>query len=700
MEKTFRSKRLSRKWRWLLLSGMASCFGLAAFASFGNDANLVLAEAEETTAPTTEGTGETSTPTGSGATGAMTYIQGQQITEIGEAKLGAGYSEETMTDAGNNFYTTVTANTHTPYMQTFTISFSSQTTTYIDIQGQVFLTIDDPSFVSDSPVENENDPLPEFNAQVFRIETGRRDNPDIYIPAKETKNGFFVMNVTGIYSGAVSDKYTDVIENIYIPSEIVSAAEGALEVANPNCQIHFEAESLPEEFDPAFTNLPEENIHFGVELPYDKANYFVRNTNKEGNQTDNFMMGFDAGDESPYKPELLNITYDLVKEDGTRTTYNRDLPLSFGTYNSYYDAIGERLGSYAFNRTVSIPVEADEEIDPNSLVFSNIYQTDALERPFRPNTDGTCYYSVARPVYSNEYDSDEFLTIEFDHVATFAGYTAIYLKSEQFPDIYKIVNPTMYETAKRYLDTNSAYIRFAFNTVNSMVYNVSYEYDGQLIEKQFTASAKTDSFEINSKPIGFLFKNSDIGEGFSAENLKSFGFENFAVRVDVMLRSSAETLGRTASTISFGRYNILSDEQEFHLTNANAGLIWTFVIYTIAVAAIAISLYIYKLKKFKNDEFRRLKPKQFIKTGLLAYVLFGIITFFIAFCSVRWAFLTNSLVVFNPADPFVIVFGIIAIIATGYYIRWLAIAIKNEKERRKAIKLKLDSDINDDDGTK
>ena len=700
MEKTFRFKRPSRKWRWLLFSGIASSFAIAAFGALNYKPNLVVAEAETTIETFDDSNATTSdSNSGTGQTGAMSYIEGKQITEIGEAKLGAGYSEETMTDAGNNFYTTVTANTHTPYMQTFTISFSSQTTTYVDTLGQVFLTIDDSNFVSDTPVSDENDPLPEFNAQVFRIETGRRDNPDIYIPARETKAGFFVMNVTGIFSGAVSEEYTEAIENIYIPSEIVTAAEGALDVANPNCQIHFEADALPEEFDPAYTNLPEENIHFGVELPYNKTNYMVRNTNKEGNQTDNFMMGFDAGDESPYKPQLLNVTYDLVK-GGTRTTYNRDLPLSFGTYNSYYDAIGERLGSYALNRTVSIPVEADEEIDPTSLVFSNIYQTDALERPFRPNTDGVCYYSVARPVYSNEYDSNEFLTIEFDHVATFAGYTAIYLKSEQFPDIYKIVNPTMYETAKRYLDEDSAYIRFAFNTVNSMVYNLSYEHNGQLIETQFTASAKSDSFEINAKPIGFLFKNSDIGEGFSAENLKSFGFENFAVRVDVMLRSSAETLGRTASTISFGRYNILDDDQDFNLTNVNSGLIWTFIIYTIIIVAIAVSLYIYKLNRFKNDEFRRLKPKQFIKTGILAYVLFGIITFFIAFCSVRWAFLTNSLVVFNPADPFVIVFGIIAIIATGYYIRWLAIAIKNEKERRKAIKLKLDSDINDDDGTK
>ena len=697
MGNTFHPKRPSRKWRWILFAGIASSFALTVFGSLNAGANLVFAEAEST-----ESTAETTDASTSGSTGGQTgtsYIEGEQATEIGEAMVGKGYSEETMTDAGSNFYTTITAYTHTPNMQTFTVNFSSQTTTYTDTQGQVFLTIDDSNFVSDSPVENADDPLPEFNAKVFRIETGRRESPDIYIPARETKAGFFVMNVNGIISGAVSEEDTNSIENIYIPMEIAEAAEGALEVGNPNCQIHFESETLPEGFNPAFTNLPEENIHFGVELPYDKTAHLVRNTNKEGNTKDNYMLGFDLGNESSYQKQLLNITYDLVK-DGVRTTYNRDLPLSFGTYNSYYDAIGERVGSYSFSRTVSIPAEAGEEIDPSSLVFSNIYETDALERPFTPNTEDACFYSAARPVYRNEYDSNEFLTIEFDHLSTFGGYTAIYLKSEQFPEIYKIVNPTMYETAKSYLDNNTGYIRFAFNTINSMVYNISYEYEGQLIETQFKAAAKTDSFEINSKPIGFLFKNSDIGKGFSADSLRSFGFENFSVRLDVKLRNSGDTLGRTASNVAFGRYNILDDAEEVDVVNINAGLIWTFVIYTIAVLAISIGLYVYKLKRFKNDEFRRLKPKQFLKTSSLAYVLFGIITFFIAFCAVRWAFMTNSLVVFNPADPYVIVFGIVAIIATGYYIRWLAIAIKNEKERRKAIKLKLDSDINDDDGTK
>ena len=45
-------------------------------------------------------------------------------------------------------------------------------------------------------------------------------------------------------------------------------------------------------------------------------------------------------------------------------------------------------------------------------------------------------------------------------------------------------------------------------------------------------------------------------------------------------------------------------------------------------------------------------------------------------------------------------FGIAAILSVGYYVRYFAVAIKNEMERRKAIKLKLDSDVNDDDGTK
>ena len=84
----------------------------------------------------------------------------------------------------------------------------------------------------------------------------------------------------------------------------------------------------------------------------------------------------------------------------------------------------------------------------------------------------------------------------------------------------------------------------------------------------------------------------------------------------------------------------------------------------------------------------------------MAFFLVGFIVLFVTFCIMRWGFLDNTLVVYNPTDAFVIAFGIAAILSVGYYVRYFVAAIKNEMERRKAIKLKLDSDVNDDDGTK
>ena len=78
---------------------------------------------------------------------------------------------------------------------------------------------------------------------------------------------------------------------------------------------------------------------------------------------------------------------------------------------------------------------------------------------------------------------------------------------------------------------------------------------------------------------------------------------------------------------------------------------------------------------------------------------FLIIAAAIVFILMRVVGFANTIVAFNPTDPILIVFSIAGMIIGGYFIVLLVKAIKVEKERRKAIRLKLNEDV-DDDGTK
>lgn len=695
------SKRPAQLNKWILSMLLGGAFSIAALAGNIPEANIALAAEEETSSTPAEEPGSDSSSS-SPAFSAAGFIKGEQVTELGEARIGAGYSTENSIDAENNFFASIAEASFTPTMQTYTIEFSSEIRVYYSLRRQVMLAIDDPTYAGEISTTGE---LPTYQGYVYSIQiptSGQGANGTIYIPAYQTKAGFHTIEVAAIYPNAVDPETASGIEAIYIPSTVETAFEGALTGLSDTCQLYFEADSLPEDFEEGYTDVPEENIHFGAEIAEAYRSQAGYRDETLGNAKENFMIGFDAGDENENQRQLLNMTYDVVKDDGTRTTYNRDLPISFSSLNAYCDVFGTQVGTSAITKTINLPKDEGESIDPNSIVFSNIYLTDGTTRPYLPDYSSPTYYVSARVSYRYEFDATQFASFRINSISTFAGYTLVSVDTTQNADVYQYVNPTMYESLKDKLANGTSRVRFGLTGLNSTVYSLGYEGEnGEIKQIEMEIRAQTDSFLFgNNDTIGFIFKNSNVGDDFSADKIRSFGFENYSIRLDVIDNGSTTAPTRTSGTVRFGEYMVMNTGDEVHVSNVNTGLLITFIVYTAIMALLTAGLFIYKQQRFKNDEFRRLNPKSFFKNAGLAYLLFGFITFFIAFCVARWGFLANNLVVYNPADVFVIIFGIIAIIAVGYYVRWLFIAINNEKARRKAIKLKLDQDINDDDGTK
>ena len=127
-------------------------------------------------------------------------------------------------------------------------------------------------------------------------------------------------------------------------------------------------------------------------------------------------------------------------------------------------------------------------------------------------------------------------------------------------------------------------------------------------------------------------------------------------------------------------------------------LIIVAIIYIVVFVAGTIGLYFFLKNKYKNDEFRRMKNKPFIIKALLFLLGSMVVVFDIIFIVLRGTALNNAIVVFNPADAFIIVLSVLSVIIIGYFVKYLVGVIKTEKERRRIIKLKLNEDV-EDDGT-
>ena len=690
MDKTFRTRK-RHPLGWLLPFGVASlAFALTAIVG-AKPASVVLAEGEESTSQS----------------GDSTLIQGQQLSEITDAIQGKGYSD-TATDVGGELIVSLTSSTTTDSVQSYSVTFSSSISTVTNSSRNCNITIDDPAYVPDVPVDENNVDedgnviYPTYTGQVYQITDNNVMDSKVYVPTTLQRNGYYILNVVGILPEAIDTETQGSITELYIPESVLTVPENALAGLDENCQIYLQHESQPETFEEGWTDLPDSNIHWNSDWEYPASfRPFVLSGATFGNGKD-FILGYDRGDESPYKAQHLIVTYDMIDSDGSRATYHRELPLTINLANTYRNGVGALVGTYTYSRTIDIPLESGQSIDDESIYISNFFDAvTGTDGNLTPNTD-TNYVAHARISFAQKLDLSDFAEFTYEAAAGFAGYTNITLHSTIKTDIFPVINPSSYSANGHAIEEGNGHIRFRLTSLNNYVYRFGYKgEDGALKESRATISSPLQYFEItNDGSFAFLIKNSDVGEDFTTDNMVSLAIESLTITVDMMNDTTHQAFGHSSVNTRFGLVNLTEDASLANIHDLNWTMILIVIIYTVIMAIGSVGLFFYKTQKFKNDEFRRVKPKSFWYNAGLAYFLFGFILLFFVSCIFRWGAFNNAIVVFNPVDPLVIVFGVLAILSVGYYVRWLIVAIKNEKERRKAIKLKLDSDINDDDGTK
>ena len=91
-----------------------------------------------------------------------------------------------------------------------------------------------------------------------------------------------------------------------------------------------------------------------------------------------------------------------------------------------------------------------------------------------------------------------------------------------------------------------------------------------------------------------------------------------------------------------------------------------------------------------------MNTKSYATTATMGYLTIESVLLLVVFIVIRSTTFANSLIVYNPTDPYIIVLGVVSIILVGYFIRYFVIAAKNNAEKRRRDKLKINQDVIDD----
>lgn len=643
----------------------------------------------------------------------------------------------------------ISQSTLTETSQSLNVIFRSKTVVgFRTAKNNYVVEIDDENFtgdVSNPAVDgydrfDEESNLPIFNGVLSFVTGGSGNNRDVYLPETMTREGSFIIEITKITKDCVTadgaeyhnknrwvdgegENATNRINNIYIPKGITEVEAGAFTgVPATGVTIHVEGSSIPAGYASGWTDAAEENIdvsNSSYKLAVNKkANVGgqVTDLTDELNRPINFILGCQNDDThkgAEYDRPLV-MQYDRVKyENGqevSRTTVFDTLEIT-NTAGNPYDSCG-KISSLSYSRLFGYALEEGETIDDHSIIFHNIMKASSTSV-----IDTSVTYS-AKPVigYGEKISLDKLVSFKGSMNSTFAGYSMFSLTmdknlsitSAKYPEphsLYQDVKQDMYEQNLTKINEGKTKIRYSLYNLYNSAYHFQYVgKDGSLKDVVIPITTKISYQTLDSdkgNKVSILLKDSDIAPDFSADRVRLFELKDITIQMDLLTTSdsgSVSKLGKSEISYKFAYITVFNSEKKITVFNWNLFLILFFVGYVVVYAAAAFGTYKFMKEKFKNDEFRRVNDKKFLKSALLGGGGLGIVLAALLFIIMRTGGFKNTIVVFNPTDPLLIGFSIVAMIITGYFIVYVVKLIKAEKERRKAIRLKLAEDV-DEDGT-
>lgn len=551
-------------------------------------------------------------------------------------------------------------------------------------------------------IENGEEIAPEFSGYVTKISNGQSQG-DVVIPRLFTRNSLFYCHIETIDAAAVAN--WNGIKSITIPKSVIHVGESSFADAPEGIIFNIEyEEAVPEGWDPNW--LPEGCVlntgydYEGEVSKSDREPSQSGNPEQFGDDNKNYIIGYYPSEGKAYP---LVLSYELEEQPGV--LHYQEFNLNTRS-NANYDSVGALISERNTNLSINISLSDEQHINVETLTIYNIYpQTTTTDNVIVPDVTGSTGYYI-KPVLSisHQYNIAEFVDYSFSRISSFANFVAVGMDVDVVqPTIYQTLNNNYYKSNLDNINTGHTVIRYRLTNLNSASYRIVYEGENGLVTKYVPISTPVSYFNFSTSStnnVVFLFDKNTIGDDFSFDKIREFDVENLSFTLDLFIPDKNAIIARSNATTKFGNISIYHHEVQpsLNLFNVDLFLILLFVGYVAIYAAATTIIFFVKKEKYKNDEFRRVKPAKFFKKAAIGLVGLAFIVFALTFIVLRVTVLSNSIVVFNPADPFIIGFGIVSVLAIGYFVKELVAHVKAEKQRKTAIRLQLDKDV-DDDGT-
>ena len=621
--------------------------------------------------------------------------------EIGQNVLKVGITSSSKTTLGQsfNFYFSTGGTGYQDATKTFTVApnDSSFETYYNDEFSQL---TDEQKEEIEELYEKGEYQTKQFVGQLYSLNY-QADKPTIYIPRTLSRGVFFQFKITEIATAALTKEVVDSgVTTVYIPSTVDTIYSSTFTADLPSnfvFNVELQQSEIPETWEAGWNHGA--TVNYGVAMTDKQANVRIAGSSVEyGDKENNFMIGYypETGTQYP-----LVISYKL--QGGDEVYYYEFSKSTTSSVGSIYDAVGYKLYGFSNNLTADLAHDFSQggEVDYSSVVVHNIFAAKQESvggvNQWVPDTT-QAYYSNPTKSFSKTLNISDLIKYEFEGISTFSGYTAVDLKVDQAGDeVYQKMKSSFYKQYASGINSGKIYIRYRFTSLNSCKYHIVYNEDNVDVEKTIQVKTPINNHALSSKTgnsVSFLFKNSEVGKGFSASSIRELSFISFYVTLDLYDRDSG-VVARSGLSSRFGYFMVMPYQNNASLFNIDLMLIIMAAAYTVGYAGLAVGAFFY----FKNKEFRRVKPKAFWIKAVLGLIGSFIVILFLTFVIIRFTAFNNAIVVYNPVDAFIIVTAVASILIIGYFIKYLVTISKANKARKRILKLKLNEDV-DDDGTK
>ena len=608
-----------------------------------------------------------------------------------------------------NLMVSATSSSKTSMGQSFTFMFSTGGQGWCDSTSSYLLAPDDADFdayfkvFSEKTAEEreaiialyekgEYEPV-HFNSYVYSL-NATSTVKDIVIPRSLTRNHIFNLDVSRLGVGVVTN--WEGIKSITIPKEVTEIYIDSFQDVPAEVVFNVEPAADLEDWAEGWNHGA--TVNYGYEYPANKAEPLSRaGASKYGDEAQNFIIGW-YPKEGQQKPLVLEYPV-ILKDKTTETRYFEFEPSSATTL---FECVGKQVNDYTKSLYCDIPLNEGETIDFANAVLHNIYRTKTNEAGSaitEPVLDQG-YNVQPKQGFTRCYDIEDFINCKFTGLSAFAGYTAIDINIDiSEANIYEHLKSNYYNTHLKDIESGKLKIRYRLTSLTLCSFRIVYVEDGEEKTKDVKIVTPIAQYKLEKQKgnrASFLFKDSSISPNFTASKIRSVSFVGLYVTLDLF--AAKGPIARSNVITRFGYQSVMPYRESTSVFNINAFLIITALAYIAVFAATTAGLYFYLKNKYKNDEFRRMKNRSYFTKAALFLIGSLIVIFDIIFIVLRATVLNNAIVVFNPADAYIIVLSVLSVIIIGYFIKFMVGVVKTNRERRRIIKLKLNEDV-DDDGT-